>query len=113
MTMLRERTTMEVTRTPERSHFTEVVTGIVGLVAAAVGAWMYYVPADWFLGGLAEGYHFGFFTGAGVLLAGAFGLYARTVYDDDRGWSTRAVVGTVLALLALAGAVTAVTILII
>ena len=113
MTMLRERPVAEVTRMPERSHVTEWVMGIFGLAAAAVGAWMYYVPADWFLGGLAEDWYLGMFTGAGLLLAAAFGLFARAARLDEPRWTTTAVVTTMLAVAALAGAVTFATIWII
>lgn len=88
------------------THVTEWVTGIVGLLAAGVGAWMYYVPTNWFLGGLVEAWPFGMLIGAGVLLAAAFGIFARKVYREDRRFTTGAIVATVLALAALAGAIT-------
>lgn len=114
MTALRERPVTEVTRmTTRRSHVTELVLGIVGVLAAGVGVWMYYVPTDWFLGGLAEGWPFGMFIGAGVLLAAAFGLFARMSYVDDQRMSTRVVVSTLLGLAALGGAITFAVILII
>jgi hypothetical protein len=114
VTALRERPTAEVTRmAPSRSYITEWVLGIAGVLAAGVGAWMYYVPTDWFLGGLAEAWPFGMFIAAGVLLAAAFGLFARMNYVDDRSWSTRVVVPSVLALAALGGAITFAVILII
>jgi hypothetical protein len=98
--------TTEVTRMPaRRTYATEWVLGIVGALAAAVGAWMYYVPADWFLGGLAEGWYFGMFIGAGVLLAVAFGLLAWKNYVADSAWTTRVVVPTVLAIAGLAAAI--------
>jgi hypothetical protein len=104
----------EVTRMPpRRSHEVEWTIGIVGLLAAAVGAWMYYVPTDWFLGGLVEGWYFGMFIAAGLLLTIAFGYYARMAFIDDPVWNARVVVPTVLALAALAGAVTFAVILII
>ncbi|HEX6220225.1 MAG TPA: hypothetical protein VF115_03940 [Acidimicrobiia bacterium] len=114
MTALRERPTTEITRMPTRRTFiTELVTGIAGVLAAGVGAWMYYVPADWFLGGLAEAWYFGMFIAGGLLLAAAFGLFARMNYVDDRAWTTPVVVNTVLALAAFGGAVAFAVILII
>lgn len=114
MTALRERPVAEVTRMQtRRSHFTEMVMGIAGVLAAGVGAWMYYVPADWFLGGLAEGWYFGMFIAAGLLLAAAFGRFARTTYLDDRAYTVPVIAGTVLALAALGGAIAFAVILII
>jgi uncharacterized protein HemY len=45
------------------------------------------------------------FIGAGILLAVAFGIYARKAYLDDGRFTTRVTLTTVLALAALAGAV--------
>lgn len=106
MTVLRERPVTEITRTPTRTHATERVVGSVGLVAAALGAWMYYVPADWFLGGLAEDWYLGMFTGAGALLAAAFGLFASKVRTDEARWTTAATTAALAGVLALAAAVT-------
>ncbi|MFZ0013990.1 MAG: hypothetical protein WAL25_07730 [Acidimicrobiia bacterium] len=114
MTALRERPMTEVTRMPaRRSHVMEWFLGIAGALAAGVGAWMYYVPTDWFLGGLAEGWYFGMFIAAGLLLATAFGHFARMAYIDDRAFTARVVVTTVLALAALGGAIAFAVILII
>lgn len=99
--------------TTRRSHVTELVLGIVGVLAAGVGVYMYYIDPDWFLGGLVEAWPFGMFIAAGVLLTAAFGLYARMSYIDDQMWSTRVVVPTLLALAALGGAITFAVILII
>lgn len=87
--------------------------GCRGVLAAGVGAWMYHVPTDRFLGGLVEGWPFGMFIGAGVLLAAAFGLFARKAYVDDRVFTARVTVPNVLELEALAGAVTFAVILIV
>ncbi len=106
MTALREQPVAEVTRMPARSYITEWVLGIVGVLAAGVGAWMYYAPADWFLGGLVEGWYFAMFIAAGLLLITAFGLFARMEYVEGSAWSWRVVVSTILALAALGGAVT-------
>lgn len=84
MTLLQERMRTEITRTPVVRHVTEWVTGVVGALAAAVGAYMYYAPTDWFLGDLAESWYLGMFTGAGILLAAAFGVFARKAYLGGR-----------------------------
>ena len=114
MTALRERPMTAVTRMPtRRSQITEWTLGIAGVLAAGVGAWMYYVPTDWFLGGLVEGWYFGMFIAAGLLFTAAFGLFARMAYVEDREYSTRVVVPTVLALAAIGAAITFAVILII
>lgn len=105
MTVLREHPTDEITRMPVRSRAFEWTAGILGVLAAAVGAWMYFVPSDWFLGGLAEGWYLGAFIGAGVLLAFAFGVAANRAFALDHGWTGETVTWTVLSLLALAAAV--------
>lgn len=106
MTLLLEKERTEITRMPTRAPLAEWALGIVGIVAAAVGAYMYYAPTDWVLADLAEGWHLGMFTGAGVLLFAAFGIFARNAFLNDKSWTTRVVTGTVVALAALAGAVT-------
>lgn len=114
MTALRETPMTEVTRMPSRrSPITELILGVAGVLAAGAGAWMYYVPSDWFLGGLVEGWPFAMFIAGGLLLAGAFGLFARMTYADDPAWSARVVAATVLALAALGGAIAFAVILII
>jgi hypothetical protein len=106
VTLLQERMRTEITRVPAATrHVTEWVLGIVGALAAAVGAYMFYAPANWFLAGLAEAWYFGMFVGAGILLATAFGVFARRMYLVDRSWTTQVVFGTGLMALALAGAV--------
>jgi len=106
VTLLQERTRTEITRVPAATrHVTEWVLGIVGALAAAVGAYMFYAPANWFLAGLAEAWYFGMFVGAGILLAAAFGVFARRMYLADRSWTSQVVFGTGLMVLALAGAV--------
>jgi len=115
VTTLRERRTItEVTRMPtRRSQTTEWILGIAGVLAAGVGAWMYYVPTDWFLGGLVEGWYFGMFIAAGLLLTAAFGLFARMAYVEDRDYSAQVVVPALFALAAIAGAIAFAVILII
>jgi len=106
VTQVLERERTEITRTPVVRHVTEWVTGVVGAVAAAIGAYVYYAPTDWFLGDVSESWAFGLFTGAGVLLATAFGVFARKAYVEDKYLSGRVTVATVLSIAAIAGAVT-------
>lgn len=113
MTVLRERQTADFTHVPRRVLLTEWMLGIVGLVAAAVGAWMYYVPVDWFLGGLAEVWYLGMFIAAGALIALSAGMFARQMFRVDHAWTAGVVAVTLVAVLALAAAVVFATILII
>ncbi|MGH8928356.1 MAG: hypothetical protein ACRDWH_08400, partial [Acidimicrobiia bacterium] len=104
-TLLQEQARREITRTPIRHHVTEWVLGVIGALAAAVGAYLYYAPADWFLAGVAEAWYLGLFVGAGLFLATALGVLARKVFIEHQGWMIQSMVYTGLALLALAGAV--------
>jgi predicted outer membrane lipoprotein len=107
VTLLQERMRTEITRVPAATrHVFEWVLGVVGVLAAAVGAYLFYAPANWVLAGLAEAWYFGMFVGADILLAAAFGVLARRVYLADRTWTTQVVLGTGLMVLELAGAVT-------
>ncbi len=106
MTTLLERSREEVVQTPRRSYVAEWVAGIIGVLAAAVGAWMYFVPADWFLGGLEEGWYLGMLIGAGVVLSAVFGRIARVMFLDDDDMTARVVTFTTLSVLALVAAVT-------
>ena len=91
----------EITRVPaDTRHITEWVLGVVGVLAAAVGAYMFYVPANWVLAGLAESWYLGMFVGAGLFLAATFGVFARRMYLADRSWTTQVVFGTGLMVLA-------------
>ena len=106
MTQVLERERTEITRMPVVRHVTEWVTGVMGALTAAIGAYVYYAPTDWFLGDVAESWAFGLFTGAGILLATAFGMFAYQAELEDRHWSVRVVVATALAVAAIAGAAT-------
>ncbi len=113
MTTLRERQTADLGRVPRRTRVVEWTLGIVGLLAAAVGAWMYFVPADWFLGGLAEAWYFGVFIAAAALIAVAATAFARQMFIADHGWTARVITATLVAVLAAAAAVVFAVILLI
>ena len=107
MTLLQERMRTEITRVPAATrHVTEWVLGVVGVLAAAIGTYMFYAPANWVLAGLAESWYLGMLVGAGIILAAAFGVFARRAYLADRSWTAQVVFETGLTILALAGAVT-------
>jgi hypothetical protein len=107
VTLLQERVRTEITRTPVAvRHVTEWVLGIVGALAAFVGAYMYYAPTTWFWANLTEGWFLGMFVGAGVLLAAALGVFARKAYLAHRSWTDVAMFTTGLGIIALAAAVT-------
>lgn len=115
MTSLRER---ERVATPDVvtkiRHTTEWIVGLIGAVAALLGAWMYYGPADgtltlfnssWTVTNITEGWAFGLLMGGGVFLAAAFGMYAYKLFKRDSEYTPAVLTLGVLALAALAGAV--------
>lgn len=85
MTMLQERPTIQVVQPRAGFTLTEKEVGWLGLAAVAVGTWIYAIPTDWFLGGLAEGWYLGMFGGGGVMMAGAFGFAARRALGGEHG----------------------------
>jgi hypothetical protein len=87
--------------------------GTVGALAAVVGVYMYYAPTTWFWANLVEGWYLGLFIGAGVLLAAAFGVFARKAYLAHRTWTSTAILMTGLGIIALAAAITFAVILIV
>lgn len=114
MTLIADRQMADdLVRVPTRTRITEWTLGIVGILAAAIGAWMYYVPTTWFLGGLAEAWYLGMFIGGGVLIALAAGMLARQMFRVDHEWTARVVVTTLVTVIALAAAIVFATILII
>lgn len=115
MTALRER---ERVTTPSRvtpmRHTIEWITGLLGAVAALIGAWMYYAPEDgtltlfnssWTVTNIAEGWAFGLLMGGGVFLAFAFGMYAYRLFRRDGEYTAAVLSLGVLSLAAFAAAV--------
>jgi hypothetical protein len=84
---------------------------VLRLAAIVVGAWMYAVPTNWFLGGLVPGWYLGLLTGGGLMMAGAFGLAARRALGGEWRWNDTAVIRTVWAVTALRATVALVIVL--
>lgn len=116
MTSLRERVLPPETARPEPAGFTlELLLGLLGAVAAAVGAYIYYAPGDgvlevfgwsWDVTAIADEWPLALLIGGGVALFGAFAILARRLFTRAGSATTSVVVATILALAALGGAVT-------
>ncbi|HKZ28157.1 MAG TPA: hypothetical protein VJ482_00785 [Acidimicrobiia bacterium] len=100
------------TAPPIRSRVAEVILAVVGFVCLAAGAYLLFAPEDWWLGDLVEAWHMSAFIIGGVLVMTGLGMYANERYREDGHWTARVVTGAVVALVALAGAVTAALLLI-
>ena len=90
MTMLRERR-YDTMPAPVRQT-AEWVTGVIGALAATIGAWMYYGPEngqlslfgwDWNVAELSEAWPFGLLVFGGFALFAGFGVFARKLYFRD------------------------------
>lgn len=92
---------------PTRSRAVEFTLAIMGFVVVACGAYLLFAPENWWLGDLGETWHLGAFIVGGVLVMTGLGVYANESYLEDNHWTARAVIGMAVAVLALAGAVTA------
>ena len=106
VTLRQERLQAEVTPVRAARHTFEWVLGGAGVLLAAVGVYVFYAPPNWFLAGRVDSWYLGVFVGADILLAAAFGVFARRAYLVDRTWTDKVVFGTGLMVLELAGAVT-------
>ncbi|MDR9450341.1 MAG: hypothetical protein RI637_03895 [Acidimicrobiia bacterium] len=97
---------------PARSRVVEFTLAILGFVVAIAGAYLLFAPDDWWLGDLAEAWYMGAFIIGGVLVMIGLGVYANESYLEDDSWTARVVTGLVVALLGMAGAITAALMLI-
>ena len=107
-----EETVSAPTVVPTRSRAIEFTLAILGFVVLACGAYLLFAPENWWLGDLAEAWHLGTFIVGGVLVMTGLGVYANESHLEDNGWTARVVTGMVVAVLGLAGAVTAAALLI-
>lgn len=114
MTLLKEK---EMPKVASRaaSYTWEIILGFFGLVAALVGAVIYYGdPTDtlsvfgweWQYGSVVVDWAYGLLVGAGVVLAAAFTAVAARLHRRDAGWTGSASLAGVLAVVAFAGAIT-------
>jgi len=102
-----EQLTTVPTAPPSRSRAIEFSLAILGFIVLAAGAYMLFALEEWWLGDLAAAWHLGAFIIGGVLVMTGLGVYANESYLEDGRWSARVITGAVVAVLALAGAVTA------
>ena len=86
--MIEERTTT----TPIVSRTVEWTVGLLGMLAAAIGAWMYHGPSDgeltlfawdWNVADLAEAWPLGLLVAGGVFMFSGFAALARSIYLDN------------------------------
>jgi hypothetical protein len=97
---------------PARSKAIEFTLAILGFVVLAAGAYLLFAPDNWWLGEAVEAWHLGAFIIGSVLVMTGLGVYANEGYLEDGRWTARVVTGALVAVLALAGAVTAALVLI-
>lgn len=107
-----ERTVHAPKAPPARSRVVEFSLAILGALCTAAGAYLLWAPEGWLWGDLAEAWHMSAFIAGGVLLMTGLGVYANESYLEDGRWSFRVIAGASIAVLALAGAITAALLLI-
>ena len=84
----------------------------IGALVAAFGAYTYFAPASWWLGGVSEAWYLSSWIVGGVLLTGGFGMLGTSIRDRSGYWTTGAIASFLLGTLTLAGAVAAAVVLI-
>ena len=102
-----EQKTRVPTAPPTRSRAIEFTLALLGFLCLAAGAYLLFALEDWWLGDVVAAWHLGAFIVGGVLVMTGLGVYANESYLEDGHWSARVVTGTMIAVLALAGAITA------
>lgn len=107
-----EQTVSAPTVLPTHSRAIEFTLAILGFVVLAFGGYLVFAPENWWLGDIVEAWHLGAFIVGGVLVMTGLGVYANESYLEDNHWTARVVTAMVLAVLGLAGAVTAAALLI-
>ena len=113
MTMLREDRRVELTPVGVR-RTGEWVTGLVGALAAAIGAWMYHGATDGVLtlfgwefdvAGMSEAWPLGLLVVGGLLAFAGFGYMARQMFFRDEEYTTSIITSTLVAIAGLVVAV--------
>jgi hypothetical protein len=112
MTILNEKTQVPVMREP-LAHVVEWVMGLVGTVAAGIGLLIYHGPDpleffgwEWTTADLDAAWPLSLIIVGGLMLASAFAIFSSREYAHHGEGDLRVITGSVLALLALAGAIT-------
>ncbi len=114
MTMLQERQDYDVEQPGTTSTVIEWILGILGVLAVGVGLVLQFAEPEgtlealwwtWNYGDIAEAWKYGLLIGGSLSLSAAFGIASWRSYVGDLGMTTRAVVTTLLAVVALLAAV--------
>ena len=116
MTLLQERKTQTPMRVPEASRrrspwpIVAAVVGVVGLVAALVGLWMYYAPAsgiltlfgwEWTIAEISTAWPFALIVAGSLGVSGTSAYAAITLFDADSN-DVFPVMSTILAIASFA-----------
>lgn len=114
MTQLRENRRIEAPQRPVR-HTREVTVGLVGALAAAIGAFLYFGPADGMLrlfwmeftvADASEAWPLGLSVVGGLGTFAGFGMLARKLFFRDDEYSMPIVGSAILATVGLVVALT-------
>lgn len=114
MTQLRENRRIEAPPRPVR-HTREVSVGLVGALAAAIGAFLFVGPADGMLrlfwmeftvADVSEAWPLGLFVVGGLGTFAGFGMLARKLFFRDNEYSMSIVGSAILAAVGLVVALT-------
>lgn len=90
-----------------RRHVIDYTLIVIGAVITLMGVYFQFAPSDWWLAHFSEAYHLGSYALGGLVLAAGLGLYADHAMDEDGPGSSRATTATVLAAIAVLGAIIA------
>ncbi len=95
-----------------RSPVVDYTLIAIGALVALVGVYFQFAPSNWWLAHFSEAYYLWSYVVGGLFLTTGFGVFANRTMEEDGHASTRAITATILAILALAGAVVASLVLI-
>ncbi|MDH3306790.1 MAG: hypothetical protein OEO77_04650 [Acidimicrobiia bacterium] len=109
MTMLREDRRIETTVRPISRTVEQIAAGL-GVLAAAIGAWMYHGPIDgqltlfgweWNVAEIHEAWPMSLLVFGGLMVTVGFGLLSRKMFLRDEEYSPPIVVSALLSAVGL------------